>query len=162
MTDARLPPIEPKLISLLWAGPEKATEIAGMHARMFEEAWDMPAVVKMLEHPASTAFVCQIGLPKVSVGFIMGQVMADEAEILSVGVAPELQRRGVGALLVEGFMRAAKRAEARRLFLEVAADNPAALRLYTKLGFKEQRRRKGYYPRKSGTPVDAIVMGTEI
>ena len=162
MTANRPPPFDTKQVSLLWAGPERAAEIAGMHARMFEEAWDHIAVIKMLEHPASTGFVCQIGIPKITVGFIMGQVMADEAEILSTGVAPELQRRGLGALLVGGFTRAAKRAEAKRVFLDVAADNAAGLALYTKLGFTEQSRRKAYYPRKGAEPVDAIVMSVPV
>ncbi len=78
----RLPPLDPKLVSLLWAGPERAAEIASIHARMFEVAWDAAGVMKLLEHPASTGFIAQVGIPKITVGFIMGQIMADEAEIL--------------------------------------------------------------------------------
>ena len=143
-------------------GPERAIEISQMHARMFDEAWDAPSVMKLLEHPGATGFVAQIGAPKITVGFIIGQVMADEAEILSLGVAPELQRRGLGKLLVQGLVRAAKKAEAKRLFLEVAADNTAALALYTSLGFQETGRRKGYYPRKDGEAVDAVTMAVTV
>lgn len=153
-----LPKLDPKHVSLLWAGPERAAEIASIHSRMFEQPWDADGVMKLLEHPASTGFIAQVGIPKITVGFIMGQVMADEAEILSLGVAPELQKRGIGALLVDGFKRAAKRAESKRLFLEVAADNTAALALYTRMGFTEMRRRKDYYPRKDSPAVDAIVL----
>ena len=152
-------PFEAKHVSVLWAGPERCDEIAAMHGRLFQPPWDAASVAKLLEHPASTAFVGQIGAPKISVGFIMGQLMADEAEILAVGVAPELQRRGLGRILVEAFARAAKRAEAKSLHLEVAADNPAALALYAKLGFSEARRRAGYYERPGGAAaVDALVL----
>lgn len=154
----RLPPLDRKLISLLWAGPERAADIAGMHTRLFDAPWNEPSVATLLEHPASTAFIAEIGLPKIPVGFIMGQLMADEAEILSLGVAPELQRRGIGRALVDGLLRAAKRAECKRLFLEVAADNVAALALYRRLGFADVRRREGYYPRISGPAVDALVL----
>lgn len=151
-------PFEPKHVSLLWAGPERASEIAAMHGRLFDPPWDADGVIKLLEHPASTAFVAQIGAPKISVGFIMGQLAADEAEILAIGIAPELQRRGLGRMLVEAFARAAKRAEAKSLHLEVAADNAAAIKLYGKLGFTEARRRAGYYQRSDGHTVDAIVL----
>ena len=113
-------------------------------------------------YPASTGFIAQVGIPKITVGFIIGQVMADEAEILSLGVAPELQRRGIGGMLVEAIKRATKRAEGKRLFLDVAADNAAAMALYTRLGFAEARRRKAYYPRKDGPAVDAIVLQCEV
>ncbi len=154
----RLPPLYRKLVSLLWAGPERAADIAGMHARLFDAPWNESSVAKLLEHPASTAFVAEIGLPKIAVGFIMGQVMADEAEILSLGVAPELQRRGLGRTLVDGLLRAARKAESKRLFLEVAADNAAALALYRELKFVETSRRNGYYPRINGQAVDALVL----
>jgi ribosomal-protein-alanine N-acetyltransferase len=60
--------------------------------------------------------------------------------------------------MVEGLVRAARRAEVKRLFLEVAADNAAALRLYKGLGFAAVGRRKAYYRRPGGQPVDAVVL----
>ena len=44
------------------------------------------------------------------IGFIIGQFAADESEILTIGVAPEFQRHGVGKMLVEGLVRAVQRA----------------------------------------------------
>ena len=51
---------------------------------------------------------------------------------------------------------------ARRLFLEVAADNPAALRLYGRLGFAKIGEREGYYTRADGRPATAIVMARDL
>jgi ribosomal-protein-alanine N-acetyltransferase len=51
---------------------------------------------------------------------------------------------------------------ARRLFLEVAADNPAALTLYGKLGFARLSERQGYYARPDGRPATAIVMARDL
>jgi [ribosomal protein S18]-alanine N-acetyltransferase len=51
---------------------------------------------------------------------------------------------------------------ARRLFLEVAADNPAAMTLYRKLGFANLSERHGYYPRPDGRPATAIVMARDL
>ena len=143
-----LPALDDKQVSLLWAGPEKAREIAAIHAALFDPAWDESSVRRSLDHPAATALAAVAGEPKRTVGFIIGQVAADEAEIITLGVLPDWQRRGIGKRLVEGLIRAVKRAEGKRLFLEVAADNAAACDLYHKLGFTETGRRKGYYERR--------------
>lgn len=149
-------PFNPKLTSLLWAGAERSAEIAGMHALLFAEAWDEPSITKLLDHPSSTALLAVNGFPKRTIGFIIGQIAADEAEVLSVGVLADCQRHGVGRQLVEGLVRAVARAGARSLHLEVAADNAAALALYRRQGFAEVGRRKGYYTRKGGGAVDAL------
>ncbi len=52
--------------------------------------------------------------------------------------------------------RAARKAESRRLYLEVAADNVAALMLYQRLGFEEIGRRRGYYERVGRPSEDAV------
>ncbi len=147
-----------KHVSLLWAAPERAAELAILHGRLFQPAWDEAAITSLLEHPASTSLTAIAGDPKVAVGFIIGQLAADEAEIISIGVAPDWQRAGLGRMLVEGLARAARRGEAKRLFLEVAADNAAAIGLYSKLGFVEVGRRKGYYERSPGVAIDALVL----
>ena len=86
---------------------------------------------------------------------------ADEAEILSIAVAPDWQRSGLGTRLIEGLVRASKRGEAAQIFLEVAEDNKAARALYSKLGFTETGRRKGYYKRSCGA-VDALTLALKL
>ncbi|NOT72051.1 MAG: ribosomal protein S18-alanine N-acetyltransferase [Hyphomicrobium sp.] len=147
-----------KHVSMLWAAPERAGEIAALHKRLFSPAWDEASVLNLLEHPASTSLVAVAGDPKQLAGFVIGQLAADEAEILSIGVAPDWQRTGLGKMLVQGLARASKRGEAKRLFLEVAEDNVAAQALYSSLGFTEAGRRKRYYERPGATPVDALVL----
>ncbi len=49
-------------------------------------------------------------------------------------------------------------AGAKRIFLDVGADNPAALALYGKLGFAQLARRKSYYSRPAGQREDALLM----
>lgn len=157
-----LPPRDVRHVSLLWATPEHATDMARLHSAVFNPGWDAPSIMKLLEHPGATSFVATTGFPKVMVGFILGQLAADEAEILSIGVIPEWQRVGLGARLVDGLSKAAQKAQAKRLFLEVAVDNPAAQALYAKLGFAEVGRRKGYYQRPNAAAVDAVVLAKSI
>jgi ribosomal-protein-alanine N-acetyltransferase len=143
-------------ISILWAGPEHAGELGRLHAPLFSPAWDAASFKLLLDHPGSTAFVARAGEPLESVGFIVGRLAADEAEILTLGVCNAWQRRGIGRRLAEAFSRAVTKAEARRLHLEVAATNVAALGFYKRLGFEEIGRRKGYYDRPNAPSDDAI------
>jgi ribosomal-protein-alanine N-acetyltransferase len=151
-------PIDYRHVSILWASPEHADELAGLHAGLFETPWDAAAFARLLGHPGSTALLARAGTPPQTTGFILGQLAADEAEILTLGVGKASQRKGIGRRLVEALARAAKRAEARRLFLEVAADNAPALALYERLGFMEAGRRKAYYERKGAPPQDALTL----
>lgn len=151
-------PIDYKHISILWAAPEHADELSALHGTLFDPAWDSAAFLGLLHHPGSTAFLARAGTPPQTTGFILGQLAADEAEILTIGVGKASQRRGIGRRLIEALARAARRAEARRLFLEVAADNIPALVLYKKLGFEEVGRRKAYYQRPGAQPEDALTL----
>lgn len=77
-------------------------------------------------------------------------------------MAPDWQRAGLGKKLVEAIIRAVRRGEAKRLFLEVAADNAGGIALYKALGFKETGRRKGYYERASGPPANALLYAIDL
>jgi ribosomal-protein-alanine N-acetyltransferase len=150
--------LDPSNLSLLWASPDRVDDIAALHARLFDPPWDRESIASLIEHPAAAAFVAQIRDPLAVAGFVIGQIAADEAEIISIGVAPEWQRRGIARQMVEGLVRATRRAEVSRLFLEVAADNTAAIKLYKGLGFTSAGHRKAYYRRPGGQPVDALVL----
>ena len=143
-------------LSVLWATPEAAATCAELHADLFAPAWDEKSFQALLDHPASVAFLARLGTPPETVGFILGQLAADEAEILTLGVRADRQRHGIASRLIEALARAAKQAEARILFLEVEAGNTAALALYRKLGFEERGRRKGYYAKANAAPADAV------
>lgn len=89
---------------------------------------------------------------------IMGRTIVDEAELLTLAVAPDARRTGMGRRLVQAFLAAAKARGATTAFLEVAADNAPAIALYHSAGFTESGRRRGYYHPPQGPAVDAIVM----
>jgi [ribosomal protein S18]-alanine N-acetyltransferase len=154
--------LDPKYVSLIMADPDRLAEIVTMHAAAFPPpvgpVWGDDMLRPLLENPASVTFIARVGFAGANTGFIIGQVAADVSEIVTIGVAPEWQRRGIGAHLIGAFGRAASRAGANRLFLEVADDNVAALKLYASIGCTEVSRRKGYYQRPGAAAVDAIVM----
>ena len=154
------PKAELKYLSLLWATHEHAADISRLHSALFNNGWDEAAVTGLLAHPGSIAMLASAGMPRQIGAYALAQVAADEAEILSIGVASPWQRMGVATKLLDGLKRAAVRAGALRIFLEVAASNAAAIALYQKQGFVEAGRRAGYYTRPDGTKEDALILRT--
>ncbi|MFV0411262.1 MAG: GNAT family N-acetyltransferase [Paracoccus sp. (in: a-proteobacteria)] len=87
-------------------------------------------------------------------GFLIGRTILDEAELLTLAVAPEVRRRGSGAALLAAFETEAVRRGAKNAFLEVAHDNQPALCLYARSCWYEAGRRRGYY----GDGIDALIL----
>lgn len=143
--------------SLLWALPDDAAAVAAIHAKLFATPWDADAVRALIEHPASVSLVAARSGREI-IGFVIAQIAADEAEILSVGVAPDQQRQGIGRQLIEGAVRAAARSDARQMFLDVAENNLAARALYAACGFGEAGRRKDYYTLADGQRDNALLL----
>ena len=79
----------------------------------------------------------------------------DQAYVQTIGVAPDHQRRGIGTALLVALIDESDRRGCPRLDLEVRADNPTAIGLYERHGFRRIGLRPRYY-QPSGT--DAIVM----
>ncbi len=88
-------------------------------------------------------------------------VAADEAHVLNLCVAPELQGRGHGGRLLKRLIDAARWHRVERVFLEVRPSNTIAIGLYQRAGFNEIGIRPGYYPTRHGRE-DAIVMAREL
>jgi ribosomal protein S18 acetylase RimI-like enzyme len=60
-------------------------------------------------------------------------------EIVTLDVAPEHRRRGLGRRLMEEALRAIRKRGHRRAALDVDRDNAAAIALYRALGFAVER-----------------------
>ena len=131
-----------------------ADDLAALHARCFTtpRPWDAAAFAGFLDDPL--AFVLVEG----DAWFILGRAVAGEAELLTLAVAPEARRRGLGRKLVARFLYQARLRGAETAFLEVAADNAAAIGLYARAGFAQTGVRRGYYRRPEGAAVDALTM----
>ncbi|PKP75663.1 MAG: ribosomal-protein-alanine acetyltransferase [Alphaproteobacteria bacterium HGW-Alphaproteobacteria-6] len=127
--------------------------LAAIHAAAFTRPppWPAAAIAQTLTTPG--AFLC--AAPD---GFLIGRVLAGEAELLTLAVRPEARRHGIGRRLVAEFLRIAAGRGAETAFLEVAADNAAAIALYRAAGFAGAGRRRGYYGGAAAAPVDALVL----
>lgn len=93
------------------------------------------------------------------VGFAILSILAPEAELESIAVAPEAQRQGIGSTLLQAACAAAFSQRAATLFLEIRASNTSAAALYRHSGFRETGRRPGYY---ADPKEDAILMARDL
>ena len=78
------------------------------------------------------------------VGYLIARLFLDDCEILSVGVVPNAQGKGLGQRLLQAFLSQLPEQTAQ-VHLEVRVSNLAAQRLYARQGFVEVGRRKAYY-----------------
>ncbi len=84
--------------------------------------------------------------PKVGVvGYLCAWLVVDELHIGTVGVNPEVRRRGLGrGMLVQAHKWASYRG-ATAAHLEVRASNAAAIHMYLSLGYRQVGVRRAYY-----------------
>jgi len=90
-------------------------------------------------------------------GFIVWRVVADEAELITIGVAPAARKTGIASAMLAIMTGDVKKRGAKKIFLEVAENNTAARALYDRNGFVTVGRRPKYYD-----GVDAIIMEKQI
>lgn len=136
-----------------------AASLAALHRACFDEAWDEAAMRELLAMPG--AFAYEAGDPASLDGLVIARIAGGEAEILTIGVRPEVRGSGLGRRLLEAAAIHAAALGAEALFLEVAEDNRAALRLYETSGFYLVGMRPGYY-RREGAPVAARTLKLDL
>ena len=90
-------------------------------------------------------------------GFIVWRTVADEAEIISIGVAPDTRRAGIAAAMLGIMENELKKNGIKSIFLEVAEDNLPARQLYKNNGYNEIGIRPKYYD-----GIDAIMMKKDL
>ena len=131
--------------------------MAALHARAFadQRPWTADEFADLLGSP-HTVLVSE------PMGFLLGRVLAGEAEVLTLAVDPAARRQGRARRLLARFVAEAMAKGAMQAFLDVAEDNASARALYTQAGFRAAGRRRGYFARADGAAVDAIVMSRDL
>lgn len=87
------------------------------------------------------------------VGYALGRVVADEAELLKICMLSEYRKQGIAEKMLGKLLEKMREKGAAACFLEVRSKNAPALALYEKLGFEKIALRRNYYPDD-----DAVVM----
>lgn len=127
--------------------------MAAVHAACFTtpKPWSAAEIASTLD----SDFVFLLTEPA---GFLIGRVVAGEAELITLAVDPAARKRGTGGRLVDGFLAEAKLRGAESVFLEVAANNLPAQSLYARKGFEPKGKRRGYYRTPAGERLDALLL----
>lgn len=140
--------------------PDDAPALASAHAQAFDRPWDELDFREVLAQPGVLGFFAEAGGD--AAGVVLVRLAGDEAEILTIGVAPWARGRGVGKALMVAAMGAAVGAGATEMFLEVDVGNLSAIGLYAGLGFQRAGLRRGYYDRGAAGRADALVMRLDL
>jgi ribosomal protein S18 acetylase RimI-like enzyme len=90
-------------------------------------------------------------LAAVDAGGLLGKAVvffrkgSDSARLYSIAVDDAARGRGIGEALLRAVERAARERGSVRLRLEVRQDNPGAIRLYERLGYRRFGAYAGFY-----------------
>ena len=135
------------------ATPEDAAAIAALEALTFSSPYTEESVRDMLSSTIHPSFVVRDGGELL--GYLLGQMIVPEGELLRIAVRPSARRRGVGRALIEAFLAHLQANGCTVCFLDVREHNAPAQALYSSYGFTPLDRRKGYYHLPTE---DAIIM----
>lgn len=126
------------------------------------DAWHIDMFLEELTHPTRTYYMLEVPGENPesgegdwrAIGYCGTMVVADTADVQTIGVLPEYEGHGYGRAMLEQMQERARELGAERILLEVRADNPRAQRLYERNGYRAIHVRRRYYD--DGT--DAIIM----
>lgn len=138
-------------------GVQHAEDCAGLHASSFTYPWPAEDIETLLL-ATSTLADGAFGKGNEMLGFILSRFAADEAEILTIAVKPRRRGLGIASRLMKANMARLQAAGAKSWFLEVEAQNVAALALYKRFGFEQVGERKSYYRKADGDAALAYIL----
>lgn len=122
---------------------EQIEQLNEIEQLCFHGSWTKEMLLEEINNPLSVfAYAERSGR---ITGFILGRIVAGEAELYQIGVHPDFRRNGVGAYLMDYFHMTLKLKDAVCCFLEVRSKNAAAITLYERFGYEKISVRKGYY-----------------
>lgn len=125
-------------------------------------AWPLASYLAALDpqsQPRRIALVAVDGESCAVMGFLVAVLLQPQAELETIAVAAQGQRRGLGRRLFAAMVAELTREQVTEVILEARASNQPALGLYRVLGFVETGRRPRYY----ADPVeDAVLMGLKL
>lgn len=124
--------------------PEDIPEVMAIDRRAGLVPWSDDAYGRELNNVLAQYIV--LLKDDVVVAFAGEWLVVDEAQIMKVAVAPEMQQNGLGKMLMLALIGLAKRSGCRTMTLEVKKQNVSALALYQGFGFEITGERADYYP----------------
>ncbi|CUW43534.1 ribosomal-protein-alanine acetyltransferase [Brucella vulpis] len=138
-------------VSIEPLGAQDSHAIQRIHAVAFHHGWSSDDFRSLIAQDTVFGFIARPqGKPNEACGFVLARLVVGEAEILTIAVSRDVQRQGVGRMLMDGVLRHLYQERAETLFLEVDEANIAAQALYRRLGFQKVGDRPAYYETANG------------
>jgi [ribosomal protein S18]-alanine N-acetyltransferase len=133
---------------------EDLDAVVELESLCFSDPWPREALaVEITAHERRLSLVLEVeGRVR---GVALVWVVADELHIVSLGVHPELRRRGAASALLEALRHSEVGQRGSLMTLEVRERNEGAIAFYARHGFLAVARRPRYYP---DTREAAVVM----
>ena len=107
------------------------------------DAYDRELFLELFERCGPT-FLVALRAGEV-VGYMVTCIRKENAELVSVAVAPSARSKGVGTALMRSALRRLRPRGVERFRLKVKVTNHAAIAFYEGFGFRRGRRAHGYY-----------------
>ena len=140
-------------ITVSRANPNDLIGIEEIEALSFPDPWDRKAISSYICSEDGMCFVAKRG--NMTLGYIIGRLIAPEGEIYRIATHPDHRGRGIGYRLLSYALKTERGRGLETTFLEVRSKNKPAKALYRAYGFKEIGVRRGYYKNPDD---DAIIM----
>ena len=147
--------------------PGSSTDLDGVmrimesaFGRRFGEAWTRSQCAGILPMAGVSLTLARDGGDE-PVGFSLVRSVADECELLLLGVLRSRQREGIGRRLLDHFLDRARRDGVARVHLEVREGN-RAISMYRAAGFEPVGRRRKYYHAPDGREFDALTFARSL
>lgn len=138
--------------------PSDVPQVAELERQLFgPSAWSEVMLAGELRAHGRWYVVATLG--DTVVGYAGLWFDGDVAQVMTIGVAPAIQRQGVGTMLLTALLDRARELGASAALLEVRVDNAPAIALYERFGFVVLTRRRRYYQPED---VDAWTMRLEL
>jgi ribosomal-protein-alanine acetyltransferase len=131
--------------------------LAALEREAFNDPWTEAQLREALSWSGAIAVVAEnaAGLT----GYVLGRIIVDEGEILSLATAPQHRRQGIGRDLLTAVLAVMVERGVRSAWLEVRVSNEAARAMYQAAGFVAAGRRSDYYRQPLE---DALVLRREL
>jgi ribosomal-protein-alanine N-acetyltransferase len=125
--------------------PADVPQVAELERQLFgASAWSEAMVAGELHAPGRWYVAAVEGADTV-VGYAGLWFDGDVTQVMTIGVAPAVQRQGIGTALLVALLDRSRELSASAVLLEVRVDNAPAMALYERFGFTVLARRRRYY-----------------
>ncbi len=134
-----------------------ADKLAELEEKYFSIPWSRESIVDSFKLDNYRFVVAEES--EDIVGYCALYIAGDEADITNVVVDEAFRRKKIASKLLDFLFEEARKAQVKKVHLEVRKSNESAIALYEKVGFEKIGERKNFYdkPRE-----DAILMSIEL